>query len=148
MFWSSEDRVKARFHYAESRQNKPQVNLWRKSCLRYGLWPEIIIFNQNPCITKKTGEKFGGYRLYSYICKCNNNKKLIHIRLNLDEAVCEYRLIFLYNHRILDGCFLGDRIGDARHLNENLEKNLQLESLQSVCSVDFFQLPAARKVLI
>ena len=23
MFWSSEDRVKARFHYAESRQNKP-----------------------------------------------------------------------------------------------------------------------------
>ena len=27
MFWSSEDRVKARFHYAESRQNKPQVNL-------------------------------------------------------------------------------------------------------------------------
>ena len=45
---------------------------------------------------KKTGGKFGGYRLYSYICKCNNNKKLIHIRLNLDEAVCEYRLIFLY----------------------------------------------------
>ena len=31
MFWSSEDIVKARFHYAESRQNKPQVNLWRKS---------------------------------------------------------------------------------------------------------------------
>ena len=31
MFWSSEDRVRARFHYAESRQNKPQVNLWRKS---------------------------------------------------------------------------------------------------------------------
>ena len=27
MFWSSEDRVKARFHYAESRQNKPLVNL-------------------------------------------------------------------------------------------------------------------------
>ena len=27
MFWSSEDRVRARFHYAESRQNKPQVNL-------------------------------------------------------------------------------------------------------------------------
>ena len=26
-FWSSEDRVRARFHYAESRQNKPQVNL-------------------------------------------------------------------------------------------------------------------------
>ena len=23
MFWSSEDRVRARFHYAESRQNKP-----------------------------------------------------------------------------------------------------------------------------
>ena len=23
MFWSSEDIVKARFHYAESRQNKP-----------------------------------------------------------------------------------------------------------------------------
>ena len=23
MFWSSEDRVKAPFHYAESRQNKP-----------------------------------------------------------------------------------------------------------------------------
>ena len=34
MFWSSEDRVRARFHYAESRQNKPQVNLWRKSLLR------------------------------------------------------------------------------------------------------------------
>ena len=31
MFWSSEDRVRARFHYAESRQNKPQVNLWWKS---------------------------------------------------------------------------------------------------------------------
>ena len=27
MFWSSEDRVRARFHYAESRQNKPLVNL-------------------------------------------------------------------------------------------------------------------------
>ena len=27
MFWSSEDRVRACFHYAESRQNKPQVNL-------------------------------------------------------------------------------------------------------------------------
>ena len=25
-FWSSEDRVKARFHYVESRQNKPKVN--------------------------------------------------------------------------------------------------------------------------
>ena len=49
MFWSSEDRVRARFHYAESRQNKPQVNLWRKSLMKYGLWPEIIIFNQNPC---------------------------------------------------------------------------------------------------
>ena len=23
MFWSSEDRVRARFHYAESRQNRP-----------------------------------------------------------------------------------------------------------------------------
>ena len=25
--------------------------------------------------------------------------------------------------------FFGDRIGDARHLNENLEKNLQIESV-------------------
>ena len=58
-------------------------------------------------LLKKTGEKFGGYRLYSYICNCNNNKILIHLRLDLDEAVCEYRLIFLYDHRILDGCFLG-----------------------------------------
>ena len=41
MFWSSEDRVRARFHYAESRQNKPLVNLWRKSLMKYGLWPEI-----------------------------------------------------------------------------------------------------------
>ena len=47
-------------------------------------------------LLKKTGGKFGGYRLYSYICNCNNNKILIHLRLNLDEAVCEYRLIFLY----------------------------------------------------
>ena len=26
IFWSSEDRVKARFHYVESRQNKPKAN--------------------------------------------------------------------------------------------------------------------------
>ena len=37
MFWSSEDRVRARFHYAESRQNKPLVNLLGKSLLKYGL---------------------------------------------------------------------------------------------------------------
>lgn len=47
-------------------------------------------------LLKKNWGKFGGYRLYSYICNCNNNKILIHLRLNLDEAVCEYRLIFLY----------------------------------------------------
>ena len=57
MFWSSEDRVRARFHYAESRQNKPQVNLWRKSLIK--IWPmarnnisfrmdENKIFNKNP----------------------------------------------------------------------------------------------------
>ena len=35
--------------------------------------------------------------------------------------------------------FIGDRIGDARHPNENLENNLQLESfsVSSVCSVDY-----------
>ena len=53
----------------------------------------------------KNWEKFVGYRLYSYICNCNNNKILIHLRLDLDEAVCEYRLIFLYDHRMLDGLF-------------------------------------------
>ena len=68
MFWSSEDRVRVpfhgtfsrhgrikasfilliwlienvRFHYAESRQNKPQVNLLGKSCLRCCLRQEII----------------------------------------------------------------------------------------------------------
>ena len=47
-------------------------------------------------LLKKTGETFVGYRFYSYICNCNNNKILIHLRLNLEEAVCEYRLIFLY----------------------------------------------------
>ena len=46
-------------------------------------------------LLKKNWGKLGGYRLYSYIYKCNNNKILIHLRLNLDEAVCEYRLIFL-----------------------------------------------------
>ncbi len=35
---------------------------------------------------------------------------------------------------LLGRIFIGDRIGDARNLNENLENNLQLESF-SVSSV-------------
>ena len=35
----------------------------------------------------------------------------------------------------------------ARHHNENLEKNLQLESVCSVCSVDFFLVAYGKKSL-
>ena len=58
------------------------------------------------CFTKKNWEKFGGYRFYSYICnhKSKINKDFYE---KAEEVVCEYRLFFLYDHRILDGCFWG-----------------------------------------
>ena len=57
-------------------------------------------------LLKKNWEKFGGYRYYSYICnhKSKINKDFYE---KAEEVVCEYRLFFLYDHRILDGCFWG-----------------------------------------
>ena len=34
------------------------------------------------------------------------NMKRIFRKKMTEEVVCEYRLFFFYNHRILDGCFL------------------------------------------
>ena len=52
MFWSSEDRVRARFHYAESRQNKPKGKSLGEICIEMLLTQEIInftiIFKENP----------------------------------------------------------------------------------------------------
>ena len=52
-------------------------NLWRKSLMKYGLWPEIIIF-----------KKISTENTQQYVASGEG--------------------------------FFGDRIGDARHLNENL----------------------------
>ena len=65
MFWSSEDRVRARFYYAESRQNKPQVNLWRKSfwrcCASARNIREIDIMELRNYIQAKAGWKPNGF---------------------------------------------------------------------------------------
>ena len=71
------------------------------------------IFNQNPCITKKTGEKFGGYRLYSYICNRKNklNKDFFRLKRLYVNTASSFCMIIGFigfigssDHRILDGC--------------------------------------------
>ena len=101
------------------------------------------IFNQNLCITKKNWEKFGGYRYYSYICnhKSKINKDFYE---KAEEVVCEYRLFFLYDHRILDGCFWGqpegwmfwsseDRVRARFHYAESRQNKPQVNLLGKSC---------------
>ena len=113
MFWSSEDRVRARFHYAESRQNKPQVNLWRKSLIK--IWPTArnisSEFRRNQTEIKSLTKIFDQNAL-EYLAF---GKDFIMDRLRLEILTKIFRIIFNENISPCSPCdpwiFLGQPEG-------------------------------------
>ena len=64
-------------------------------------------------LQKKTGKNLEGIGIIRIFVTAKVNMKRIFRKKMTEEVVCEYRLFFLYNHRILDGCFLVARAQDV-----------------------------------